>query len=284
LVFEIFADYLLQHHSETYVRVSRQYTEAVKASPARPGEPVSILIVGNSLLLFGIQVDRLQELTSRRLRIYPVFLEYTGYSDWLYGLQRLFRQGSRPQVVIVGVGVNRFVLENRVRPEYAPMMLFDVRDLLDAASDLKLDRTAISNLLLAHASAFWNTRSVIRSHVLLHIVPHSNDLFALKTLAAVPEGPELEGITIARIESLRQLCAAYGAKLIILLPPTPYSEHAVRRMVIASEKIGVATLAPIDPAALPERFYQPDAIHLNSEGAALFTSSLATLLRSLSPL
>jgi hypothetical protein len=32
---------------------------------------------------------------------------------------------------------------------------------------------------------------------------------------------------------------------------------------------------PIDPAALSARFYQRDGMHLNSEGAVLFTSALA---------
>jgi len=29
------------------------------------------------------------------MRIYPIFLEATGYYDWLYGLQRLFREGRK---------------------------------------------------------------------------------------------------------------------------------------------------------------------------------------------
>ena len=49
-------------------------------------------------------------------------------------------------------------------------------------------------------------------------------------------------------------------------------------MAIASENVGVDSLVPIDPATLSERFYQPDELHLNSEGAALFTSALATYL------
>jgi len=44
-------------------------------------------------------------------------------------LQRLFREGSLPQVVVLGVGVNSF-LANSVRQDYAPLMLFDVRDSL----------------------------------------------------------------------------------------------------------------------------------------------------------
>ncbi len=106
IALEVSSGYLLKHHSVTYVRISRQYDEAVKVRPAGSGELPSVLMVGNSLLLHGVEMNRLQALTCASMRIYPIFLEATGYYDWLYGLQRLFRQGARPQVVVVGVGVN----------------------------------------------------------------------------------------------------------------------------------------------------------------------------------
>jgi hypothetical protein len=276
IALEMLSAYMLKHYSVTYARLSRQYDEAAKVRPSKPGEPASVLMVGNSLLLEGVDVNRLQELTSASMRIYPIFLEATGYHDWWYGLRCLVRQGARPQAVVIGVGVDYF-LENAVRQDYTPMMFFDARDVLEMASDLQLDRTATSNLLLAHSSAFWDLRSVIRIQILSHIVPHVKDLFLLaRPRPANPVGPEVEAIEIARLQSLRELCGKYGAKLIILVPPTLSSESAVRQMAIASRKIGVDISVPIDPAALSARFYQPDGIHLNSEGAALFTSALAT--------
>jgi hypothetical protein len=273
---EIFSDYLVKHHSFTYARVSRQYGEALKVRPSRPGEPASVLMVGNSLLLYGVDVDRLHELTSGRMRIYPIFLEATGYYDWLYGLRRLFRRGARPQVVVVGLPVD-FFLGTGVRQDYSPLMLFDARDVLGVASDLRLDNTATSNLLLEHSSTFWDRRSALRAEVLRQIVPHLEDLFSLiKTMPTIPQGPEFEAVAISRLRTLRELCEANGAKLIILVPPTPSSESAVRQMAIASQKAGVQTFVPIDPGALSARFYQRDALHLNPEGAALFTSALAT--------
>ena len=273
---EIFSVYLVKHHSFTYARVSRQYSEAIKVRPSRPGEPASVLLVGNSLLLYGVDVDRLHELTSDRMRIYPIFLEATGYYDWLYGLRRLFRRGARPQVVVVGLPVDLF-LGTGVRQDYSPLMLFDARDVLGVASDLRLDNTATSNLLLEHSSTFWDRRSALRAEVLRRIVPHFEDLSSLlKTVPTFPQGPEFEAVAISRLRTLRELCEAHGAKLIILVPPTPSSESAVRQMAIASQKAGVQTFVPIDPGALSARFYQPDALHLNSEGAALFTSALAT--------
>ena len=275
MALEIFSTYLLKHHSVTYARISRQYDEALKLRPAGPGEPPSVLMVGNSLLLHGVELDRLQALTSTRMRVYPIFLEATGYYDWLYALRRLFRQGARPEVVVVGVGVNYF-LENGVRQDYAPMMFFDTGDTLDVASNLRLDHTATTNLLLAHSSNFWDTRSVIRTQILHRMVPHLEELFALaNTRPAVPEGKEFEEISIPRLRRLRELCEAHGAKFILLVPPTLSSESAVSEMAYAAHTAGVDVSVPIDPAELSAKFYQRDGMHLNPDGALLFTSALA---------
>ncbi|SRR6266404_76249 len=84
VAFGFFSGFLLKHYSETYARVSRQYSEAARIRPAKPGEPTSVLMIGNSLLLEGVDVDRLQKLTSGQMHIYPIFLEATGYYDWFY--------------------------------------------------------------------------------------------------------------------------------------------------------------------------------------------------------
>ena len=278
VVFEIASNYLLKHDSETYARVSQQYADALTIRPAKPGEPRPVLMVGNSLLLEGIDVERLQALTSSRMRIHPIFLEATGYYDWFYGLQRLFREGSRPEVVVLGVGVNSFLADS-VRQDYVPLMLFDLRDTLSVASDLKMDRTAASNFVLAHSSVFWDTRSVLRTQILRHTIPHYRELvLLLKPQPTIPQPQQFEARADSRLEQLRRLCEANGSKLILLVPPTPYSEDAVREMTLASQKAGVEALVPIDPATLSTKYYQPDELHLNPEGAALFTSALATFL------
>ena len=275
---EIWSGYLLTRHSETYARVSQQYAEALKVRPAGPSEPFPVLMVGNSLLLDGVDVQRLQQRTSAQVRLYPIFLEATGYYDWFYGLQRLFREGARPQVVVLGVGVDAFVA-NSVRQDYVPLLLFDLQDSLSVASDLKMDRTATSNLVLAHSSAFWNTRGVIRSQVLQHVVPRYRDLMALlKPHPATPPSAEFAEVAHARLRRLRELCESHGARLILLIPPTPSSADAIRQLTFVSQKLGVQMLIPVDPTNLPLKYYQSDYMHLNSDGAALFTSALATVL------
>jgi hypothetical protein len=276
--FEVSSNYLLKHFSETYSRVSQQYAEAVKVRPAKPGEPIPVLIVGNSLLLDGIDVQRLQESTSARMRIYPIFLEGTGYYDWFYALRHLFREGSRPQVVVFGVGVNTF-LANSVRQDYVPLMLWDLRDAFLVASDLKMDRTATSSLLLAHSSAFWDTRSVLRTQILRHTVPDYQGLVTLlKLQPALPPATQFGAIAEPRLRRLRQLCESFGARLIILIPPVLSAEDGVQQMTRASQEVGVDTLVPIKPATLSAKYYQADQLHLNSEGAALFTAAVARFL------
>jgi hypothetical protein len=275
VVFELCSIYLLKHYSGTYDRVSKQYSDAIQMQSCGAGERPCVLIVGNSLLLHGVELNRLREMTSTQMRIYPIFLEATGYYDWLYGLRRLFREGARPQVVVVGVGVNYF-LSNGIRQDYAPMLFFDARDTLALASDLQLDRTATSNLVLAHASTFWDTRTAMRMQILNHIVPHLEDLFLfLSPRPGIPERHDLDEKTILRLARMRQLCDTYGAKLILLLPPTLSSEGAVAEMTRAARSVGVEVSVPIDPAALSARFYQRDGLHLNRDGAVLFTAALA---------
>lgn len=275
VAFEVSADYLLKHDSGTYARISEQYARALEARPAAAGESPSVLMVGNSLLLHGVQVDRLRELTSDKMRIYPIFLEQTGYYDWLYGLRGLFRRGARPDVVVLGVGVNYF-LENGVREDYTPLLFFNARDTLAVASDLNLNRTAASNLLLAHSSTFWDTRSAIRTQILNHLIPHLQDLFAvITTKPSVPDGPAFDAIADPRLRRLRELCDAHGVKLILLVPPTLSSEGAVAEMARAAHVEGVDVSVPIDPQALSDRFYLKDGMHLNQDGAVLFTSALA---------
>src|SRR5258707_10074368 len=88
IAIELSAAYLLKHDSATYARISQQYDEAVKMHPSGYGGPPGVLIVGNSLLLHGIEFDRLRQITCSMLRHYPIFFLSTRLYDSLYRLPR----------------------------------------------------------------------------------------------------------------------------------------------------------------------------------------------------
>ena len=266
--------------SGTYRRVSRQYADAVQSRPARPGEPVSVVMVGNSLLLDGVDVDRLQQLTAESLRVYPLFLEGTAYLDWFYGLRRLFHRGASPEVVIVGLGMDG-LLDNAVRQEYVPRLLFGAPDVLAVSSEAGLDRTVTSSLLLAHWSAFWDMRHVIRVQILTS-VPYFERLYLsdlwsdLKAKRVVPVGPEGEAAAVARLQRLRDLCERHGARLL-----DSGASHAIvagRGPPVDARRVqgGRRGADAVNPATLPARFFRPDEIHVNEDGAAMFTAALAS--------
>lgn len=278
VLLEAAATLLVRRHSGTYSRVSQQYANALSARPAPPGEPTSVLMVGNSLLLYGVDVDRLRTLTSNQVHVYPVFLEATGYYDWLYALQRLFERGARPQVVVLGVGMHELFADS-IRRDYVPLMFLNNQDLLNAASELHYDNTQTADLLLAHSSAFWDIRGVIRIQVLRHTIPHCEALFTLlQAQPSIPPPTDFEEAASVRLSRLRTLCASYGARLLILVPPAPSSGSAVRKFATVAQKVGVDTLVPLDPNKLSNRYFLADEIHLNPEGAELFTSALAQYL------
>jgi hypothetical protein len=266
--------------SGTYRRVSQQYADAVQARPSNPGAPPSVLMVGNSLLLDAVDVDRFQQLTADRLRLYPLFLEGTAYLDWFYGLQRLFRRGSRPDVVIVGLGLDG-VVQSSVRQEYAPRLLFTPSDLLAISREAGLDRTVTTSLVLSHWSAFWDMRHVIRVQVMTRTLPYFERLYLtdlwsdLKAKRAARVDPRGEGVAIARLQRLRQLCEAHGARLLVLVPPTPSVPSAIQQLTFVADSARVDVLMPVNPATLPARYFRPDDIHVNEDGAAVFTAALA---------
>lgn len=273
----------MTYYSGTYKRVTQQYNDALTARHSLPSGPPSVLMVGNSFLLDGVDVDRLRQLTSSSLEFYPLFLEGTDYYDWLYGLRRLFRLGARPQFVLVGLGIDG-VLDNAVRHEYAPGMLFDALDIVRADSELGLDNTQTTSLLLAHWSTFWNVRNVIRTQIMTRVLPKFRDFYladlwsGLKDKRVVPFDAEHEAIAVARLQRLRHLGERYGARMIILVPPTPALPGAVEQLQSVARKAGVDTLMPIDPTMLPAGVLRPDELHLNEDGAVIFTSALGTEL------
>jgi len=96
------------------------------------------------------------------------------------------------------------------------MFIFDARDVLGVASDLGLDHTATSNLLLSDVSTFWAKRGFFRRRILLHLVPHFEDLFPfIRPDRTIPQGLELEALVMPRLRTLRELCEAHGAKMIL---------------------------------------------------------------------
>ena len=85
--------------------IERLKTEQAQAVRLKPlvGQPVPVLIVGNSLLLDGVDISALDEKLRPEHRVTRFVVENTSYLDWYYGLRRLFREGARPKVLVLAL-------------------------------------------------------------------------------------------------------------------------------------------------------------------------------------
>ena len=239
-----------------------------------------VLVVGNSLLDEDVRFDRLRgelgtEWDARRLVV-----EQTSYFDWYYGLKRLFREGARPDAVVVMLATGNWTATSS-RGDYAAQYMIHIADLPDATRDLGLNATQSANLLVSNVSKFWGVRAEMRNFVLGRMMP---DLGRLMDFSRVVDSrpfvdDRVAQIVTARIARLKALTTAHNAELIIVLPTVLNAEDGAAGFMRASAAAGVTTLRPVASGAFGADLYRDAGFHLNPKGADEFTGRLVPVLR-----
>jgi hypothetical protein len=237
----------------------------------------TILFVGNSLLLEGVDMDILTSGLQPRYAAQRFPVESTQYFDWLYGLKRFFRDGMRPATVVVCLTAPQMASPS-IRGDFSALVLFGFEDIWPAARDSGATLTKTSGYYLAHSSAFYGARAEIRSVIMGKIAPPVPSMWLKAVTIPGVNQPDTELIPVIapRLATLRDLCASYGARFELLLPPlrAPGDTAAVS----AGEQAGVRVLRPVPNMSLPEDCYR-DGFHLNAKGSAIFTKALVEQLR-----
>src|SRR5581483_8586024 len=131
---------------------------------------IHVLVVGNSLLDEGVQFDRVRHDLGDGWDARRFIVEQTCYYDWYYGLRRLYREGAKPDFVVVALSPSQWVRPD-ARGDYTAQYLVNTGDVLDLAHDLAFNATQTANLVAARLSKFWGARVEIRNFVLGHLMP-----------------------------------------------------------------------------------------------------------------
>jgi len=259
----------IEHRREAEFQRAKDVRHSVRAA--------SVLVVGNSLLLQGVDFPKLQQQAGPELTLYRVVVENTFYLDWYYGLRRIFASGARPDAIVLVLNPSQLT-SPAIGGDYTAHFLVDKSDLLEFVKETGADRNRTSSLALANLSFFYGTRAEIRNWVLGKILPDLPILTrSFHPTQKKPPADLLRELTTQRLERLRQLCQRYEAKLVFVVPPS--NEDAGADIVSrAAASIGVEVLIPIAPGVLPLSDYS-DRFHLNSNGASKFTPPLAAGLR-----
>jgi len=265
-----------------FVRVSRtekrreaEYRAALAMRSAKGDNKLGVLLLGNSILLRGVDFPELQRDLGPDVQVTRTVFENTSFLDWFYGLRQFFRAGSRPDVVVLVLSPWQLV-SDATDGDYAVQMLVDRRDLLRFAKETGADRNAISVMALAKASFFFGTRAEIRTWILNTILPDLPELTRyFRFDVSAKDDPHFTEIAAKRLNRLRELCAQYGATFVLVVPPAR-EDTGLKAIVDAAAAQGVPALVPM--RVLPGSDYA-DLIHLNAHGAATFTPVLADSLR-----
>ncbi len=243
-------------------------------------KPAHIVLLGNSLLLEGLNVERLTERTELKALPVPYFVLATEYYDWYFGLKRLFAEGMRPRYILLGLSPNQFASSN-TRGEYSARYLFRWRDLITVAQDTKMDATTTSSFVLGRVSEYWSTRQITRGYLLGELFPGVTTLLHEMGTGRDPAIPEatLEAVATERLSSLEALCREHGAQFVFVVPPS--YQKGSETIAQVGRKLGITVLVPVRNDELDETSFQSDAFHLNEKGAAVFTNRLAEGLQIL---
>ena len=242
--------------------------------------PLPVLIVGNSLLGSGVDPRLLDDRLRPEHHLVRFVVEDTNYLDWYYGLNRLFREGARPKTVLLML-TPRQLAATTVRGDIFGRVLLDPRDVLQVKHDSASDNTTTGGLLFATVSEFYGFRSEIRKWFLLRLLPDFPNLTAwLRPMALpLPAEEELESRIEPRLERMASLCADYGAQLVLVLPPDNDTNDGSAAVFHAARANDIPVVVPFGPHELPPTLYS-DGVHLNADGAAVFTRVLGASLRS----
>ena len=237
-----------------------------------------IAMIGNSLMLEGVDLSDLTAKLDTHYVAVPYFVLGTTYYDWYFGLKRLFAEGMRPRYVLLGLSPNQ-LSSSDVRGDMSSRYLIQKSDLLEAARQTHMDATRASGFILAHFSEYYSTREITRGYVMSRVLPTVGDFLHRKYSGfrdPTISSAVLQPLAASRLASLDRLCRENGARFLFVVPPS-YQEGAGPIMAAGKED-GVPVLQPVGEKEFDASKFQEDGIHLNGEGAKIFTARLAELL------
>jgi len=264
--------------SRTQRRIYEDLSAAKSIAPRAENDPPTMLVVGNSLLLDGVDRASLKKELAPNYLVAVLPIENTQFEDWYFGLRRLFAEGSRPSIVVVCLS-SRQMMSRATDGEYFAYYLMQSRDLLAVKKESQLDNTMASAYFFASRSEWLGSRAQIRNWLLQATMPSSERLirfFPGKAPSMPPQEQVVAGV-LPHLLALDQLCKENGTRFVAVVPPVLSRDDASAGVQDSAARDAIPVLVPLRPADVtPEDFH--DGFHLNPRGAARFTQRLASAL------
>ena len=275
----------LQRISTIHRRILRDRAAARSIEPHGAGSgPVTVLLVGNSLLLEALDYHVLIKRLSPEIRPVRYTVEQTDYFDWYYALRDLFRRGSRPDAAVLCLDVADLLRSSSEIPGFVANFMIGAPDLLAYARDTNLDNTETSSEVFSHYSWFFAARSRMRTFFLYSVCPECVHLIhhAIWGKPQFPPDDVVMKTVGERVRALDKVCKQAHVRLILLTPPS--LDRMLNLVAAAAARWeGVEVMTPVRPGVFGENLFR-DGYHVNARGASLFTEALASEMQVVFPL
>jgi hypothetical protein len=262
------------HISRVQRRIDNDKRAALELKPSAGDGSKTFLLVGNSLLVHGVEPDKLHKEMAPSYYSEVLGIENTQFLDWYFGLRRFFAEGSKPAVIVLSL-TTRQLISHGINGEYFAYQMMQERDILRVKKAAHLDNTMTSNLFFANQSAWLGSRSMIRNWLLGELMPSVDQLTAYLPEKAPPLPADELVIqqSLGRLEEMQELCRDNGAGFIFVQPSVRGVSDVEDKLRAAAAGAGIVVLVPFRGGEMPAAYYS-DGFHLNAQGADLFTKKL----------
>src|SRR5204862_6489058 len=161
-----------------------------------------------------------------------------------YCLQTILRSGVRPIILIIGARTNH-LLARHDRGRFFAHYSIEWNDLSDASSRTGANLTDLSSMAVARSSAFYGSREEIFKRCVTLLLPRFPELGRLMRSGG-GGGKHLDssGLLADRLIEIRNLCAEYGAQVMVWIPVTSDLDPLGELAVQAGQKVNVPVLVP----------------------------------------
>ena len=274
LALELSSPIIMKRFSRIERRIEGETKEALAIRPFTPDGRPTVLLVGNSLLLEGVQLDVLQNRLAPHYAVSRLGIDQTAYLDWYFGLRRLLEQGCRPSAIVLSLSTDQLASKYSLEETFAHRQM-SARDFPLVVREAKLDKTEASSYLFAHWSNWLGYKRFVRQDFLILMVPNFRELAA----RMAPHGKRvvdpviLTGAARERFPELRDLAHSYGIKIVLLVPPILHQDYSAEVQEVG-DQVGLPVWVLSPPGELSRDLYR-DGFHLNVQGSEIFTTRLA---------
>jgi len=278
---ELSSPWILRRLSRTERRVTEELRGAQALRRTSDDGRPTVLLVGNSLLLEGVQIDELKTDLSHQYSVSRLGIEQTHYLDWYFGLRRLLEEGSRPSVIVLSLATDQLASPFTLEESFAHRQML-ARDLPLVIRERNLDRTSASSYFFAHWSNWLGDKGFVRQCIMILLVPNFRELGAriADHSAHIHDPVVLLNAGKHRFRELRELGDQYQVPIVLLIPPSLREDHALDLQELGAQ-MGIPVWVPTKPGEF-SRDYFLDGFHLNRRGAEIFTARLSERISDLS--